>query len=260
MTTPATSQGLLFGTVAESYERFRLGYPDQVVDRTLAYAGRTVEAAVEVGAGTGKATRAFTSRGVSVTALEPDPGMHGVLLRETAGMQVEPLLRSLEEYDGPRVGLVYAAAAWHWTDPATRYRDVAAMLTDGGVLAVFGAPMRVADEGVQTAIAAVTAATLDGPLDDPAFSPPSAVSWDTGPTWLDRELRETPLFTDVRLHVLPRVVVLPQRELVGYLSTLSAFLALPAEARQLLLARVVEVLPDQVAVDLTVGLHLARRA
>ena len=63
MSTSATPRGLLFGTAAESYERFRLGYPDEVVDRTLAYAGRPVSSAVEVGCRHGQGHPAFASRG-----------------------------------------------------------------------------------------------------------------------------------------------------------------------------------------------------
>ena len=50
-------RGLLFGMVAESYERYRLDYSNDLVDTILAYAGRPVHSALEVGAGTGKAGR-----------------------------------------------------------------------------------------------------------------------------------------------------------------------------------------------------------
>ena len=52
-------RALSFGAVASAYERYRPGYPDELVDEVLAYAGRPVRTALEVGAGTGKATRAF---------------------------------------------------------------------------------------------------------------------------------------------------------------------------------------------------------
>lgn len=253
--TPATSRGLLFGTAAESYERFRLGYPDEVVDRTLDYAGRPVTAAVEVGAGTGKATRAFASRGIQVTALEPDQDMFAVLERETLGMPVEPLRGDLESYDGPHTDLLYAAMSWHGSDPEKWCRLTADLLTERGTLAVFGGPMRVADTAVQAAVAAVVG--LD--LDDHAFQPldPDRHS---RPSRLDDEIRESGLFTDVQHHRLAREVLLPQREYVGYLSTLSAYLELSMEERQDVLLRVSAAVPAQVRVDLTVGLHLARRA
>ncbi len=255
MTTSATPRGLLFGTAAESYERFRLGYPDEVVDRTLDYAGRPVETAVEVGAGTGKATRAFASRGIRVTALEPDQGMFTVLERETDGMPVAPVRAAFEEYAGDRTDLVYAAASWHWTDPATRWTRAADLLVEGGVVAVFGSPMKVADPDVQDAVADACRPTLD----DVAFRPQEEGD-SAGRPWPAHELDGSDLFADVEDHVLAREVVVPRKEYVGYLSTLSACLQLAPVERQELLHRIAGVVPAQVRLDLAVQLFLARRA
>jgi hypothetical protein len=103
------------------------------------------------------------------------------------------------------------------------------------------------------------AAAVGGDVDDPAFLPPDP-DRGTGRSWLDEEIRGSGRFTDVQHHRIPRAVVLPQREYVGYLSTLSAYLELGMEERQEMLRRIAEVLPSQVTVDLGVGLHLARRA
>jgi len=255
MSTSSTSRGLLFGTAAEAYERFRPGYPDEVVDRTLRYAAQPVGTAVEIGAGSGKATRPFACRGIRVTALEPDPAMFGVLEREMVAMPVRLLPTTFEEYDGPPADLVYAAASWHWTDPTRRCGLAAALLVDGGTLAVFGAPVRAADPDVQAAVASVTGSSPD----DAAFRPPDPL-WSERHRWLDQELKDSRLFVDVEHQFVHRVLPLPQREYVGYLSTLSAYLELSFEDRHELLGRVAQVLPEQVEVDLTVGLHLARRA
>ena len=257
MSASSTSRGLLFGTVAEAYERFRPGYPDEVVDRTLAFVDAPVASALEVGAGTGKATRAFACRGIRVTALEPDPGMFGVLEREMVAMPVRPVLSTFEEYDGPPADLVYAARSWHWTDPARRCSHAGKLVVDGGTLAVLGVPSRVVDPQVQAAVAQASG-FLPSLADEPAFGPP-------GPRWperhdrWDRELGDCGLFTGVEHHLVHRVLPLPHREYVGYLCTLSAYLELPFEDRHELVARIARVLPDQVDVDLTVGLHLARR-
>ncbi len=252
--TSRSPRGLLFGSAAESYERFRLGYPDEVVDRTLAFAGRPVRTAVEVGAGTGKATRVFASHGVSVTALEPDPDMYAVLVRETAGMRVEPVPSSYEDYRGERVDVVYAAAAWHWTDPATRLPLAADLLAPGGVLAVFGGPMRLADPAVQDAVAAVCPE-----IEDPSFQPHAGPP-DQGSHWPTVEMQESAAFADVCEHHLPREVVVPKKEYVGYLSTLSAYLQLDVAERDQVLHAIADVVPAQVVLDLGIGLHLARRS
>jgi hypothetical protein len=243
--TSAPSRGLQRGTAAESYERFRLGYPDEVVDRTLAYAEIPVRSAVEVEAGTGKATRAFASRGVHVTALEPDVDMFTVLEREAIGMSVEPVLSSFEKYDGPRVDLVYAAVAWDWTDPLHHWTRAVDLLVDGGVVALFSSPMKVADRAVQADIDAVFARN-DHHLKASAG-------------WLHDEMAVADLVVDVEHHVVPREVVLLQREYIGFLSTVHDYAELPMEERQDVLRRTASVLPSQVLVDATLGLHLARR-
>jgi SAM-dependent methyltransferase len=134
-------RGLLFGSVAECYERYRLDYPDELVDTVLGYAGRPVCTALEVGAGTGKATRPFAARGIEVTALEPDADMAKVLARVTHGLPVRPVVTTFEHFrTESRFDLVYAAAAWHWTSPVTRWAQAVELLVPGGVLALFGAP------------------------------------------------------------------------------------------------------------------------
>jgi hypothetical protein len=237
-----TTGGTLLVTAAESHERFRLGYPDEVVDRTLSYAPRRVTGAVEIGAGTGKAARAFASRGVRVTALESDPAMFSVLQRETMGMQVQPVPRALEEYDGGRTDLVYAAMSWQHTDPVTRCARTAHLLHDGGVLAVLHSAVRVADPEL---CATVEQAGLSGP-DDEAEE-------------LRRELTASGLFTGTEEHLVVREVVRPRGEYVGYLSTLPGYAAMPVERRQEALQRLADLLPVQVRLRLTVRLQLARR-
>jgi hypothetical protein len=50
-----SGRALSFGAVAEAYERFRPGYPAELFDLVITYAGRPVLTALEIGAGTGKA-------------------------------------------------------------------------------------------------------------------------------------------------------------------------------------------------------------
>jgi len=126
----------VFGEVAEQYDRARPSYPDELFDAVIAHGGLTPGGtALEIGAGTGKATRGFTSRGVTVHALEPSPGMARVL-RKT-GIEVEET--SFEAWT-PRSAayqLAFAAQAWHWVRDANRYEKVAAALAPGGTLALF---------------------------------------------------------------------------------------------------------------------------
>jgi predicted RNA methylase len=91
----------MFGLVAADYERYRMGYGRDVIDAVLAYAGRPVASALEVGAGTGKATRAFATRGIRVAALEPDPEMARLLEKATRGLEALRQVRAAlpEEFE-----------------------------------------------------------------------------------------------------------------------------------------------------------------
>ena len=138
MTTgePQREQALVFGEVAEQYEAARPSYPDALFATVMEYGGLVPgDAALEIGAGTGKATMGFVARGLAVHALEPSAGMASVL--RAKGVPVD--VTRFEEWP-IRVGafrLVFAAQAWHWVHGADRYEKVAQALEPGGTLAVF---------------------------------------------------------------------------------------------------------------------------
>ena len=138
MTTgePDRAQSLVFGEVAEQYDAARPSYPDAVFDTVMEYGAlRPSDAALEIGAGTGKATKGFVDRGLVVHALEPSAGMANVL--RAKGVEVEEA--SFEEWP-IRTGafrLVFAAQAWHWVSGTDRFEKVAATLEPGGTLALF---------------------------------------------------------------------------------------------------------------------------
>jgi SAM-dependent methyltransferase len=253
MCAASVPRGLLFGMAAESYERYRPGYPDEVVDRTLAFAGRPVRTALEVGAGTGKATHAFASHGVAVTALEPDRDMCAVLRRETAGLPITPVQSTFEAFaKTDRFDLLFCAAAWHWTDPRTRWRKAADVLVPGGTVAVFGAPLTIADDEVRHAVDEVRRPLV--PDEEPLGGHDTDTMW-----WPGTELLEAPEFTDVTQEVVAREITVSAREYVGYLSTVSAYLQVPPHDREQVLRAIGRTLPEQLRLDAGVRLHLARR-
>ncbi|MGA8245708.1 MAG: class I SAM-dependent methyltransferase, partial [Nocardioides sp.] len=142
-------RALSFGSVASAYERFRPGYPDELVDEVLAYAGRPVRTALEIGAGTGKATRAFADRGIAVTATEPDPAMLAELRRQVP-VTVTAIRSSFEGLEPTSsYDLVYAAASLHWTEPDGRWSRVARLLEPRGTFASFGGQLNLADPDLE---------------------------------------------------------------------------------------------------------------
>jgi SAM-dependent methyltransferase len=251
-----TRRALSFGAAASAYERFRPGYPDELVDAVIAYAGRPIRAALEIGAGTGKATRAFAARGIAVTATEPDPAMLAELRRHVPATVVTVQAAFEDLPLNPAYDLVFAAASLHWTSPVQRWTRLAAMLTPGGVFASFGGPIHLADPSLEAAVRAARSEFLasdDVPSPDgtPAGSPRQ---------WPGTELIDAGWFSDVRQSEIERRVSMAARDYVGHLSTISAYLALPDPVRAVVLDRIRRVLPEQVTLIADLTLHLARKA
>ncbi|MFC5644779.1 class I SAM-dependent methyltransferase [Kitasatospora cinereorecta] len=244
-----------FGAIAAAYERYRPGYPPELFDLVAGYAGRPLRTALEIGAGTGKATRLFAGRGVAVTATEPDPAMLAELRRHVPA-EVRTVRAAFEDVRPDETyGLVYAAAALHWTDPEGRWSRTAALLEPGGVFASFGGPVRPADPAVEEAVRTARAPFLDSDdIPSPDGTPP-----DRAMQWPGTELLRSPWFTDVRQSVQERRLTVTARAYVGHLSTVSAYLMLPPRTREQAFERIAAVLPARIelAADLTV--HLARR-
>jgi SAM-dependent methyltransferase len=250
-----SSRALSFGAIANAYERFRPGYPPELFDLVMTYAGRPVATALEIGAGTGKATRLFAARGVAVTATEPDPAMLAELVKHVPANVTAVRARFEDLRPGAVYGLVYAAAALHWTSPQGRWPRVAALLEPGGVFASFGGPVQLADPAVRDAVHAARAPFLDSDeVPSPDGTPP-----EHDMQWPGTELQRSPWFADVRQVVIGRRLTMSARDFVGHLSTISAYLQLPAAKREQVYASILRVLPPTVEIAADLTAHLARR-
>jgi SAM-dependent methyltransferase len=249
-----SGRALSFGAVAQAYERFRPGYPVGLVDMVMTYAGQPVRTALEIGAGTGKATRLFAQRGVTVTATDPDGAMLAELRKH-----VPPTVRTVEAAfedlrPGKRYGLVYAAAALHWTNPEGRWPRMAALLEPGGVFASFGGPVLLADPALEEAVRAARTPIL---ASDEVPSPDGTPAGQHM-QWPGTELQQSEWFADVRQSVIERRFTLSARDYIGHLSTVSAYLALPASDQQQVYSRITQVLPTRVEITADITVHLAR--
>ena len=247
----------VFGEVADEYDRIRPGYPPALVDDVLAYAQLGGAPAIEIGAGTGKATVAFAHRGIAVTAIEPDEKMAAVLAHRVAGTaDVTVVGSSFEEYlPMRRYGLLYSAQAWHWTDPAVRWQRAADALTPGGALALFWNIDRPADPEVTAVVLA--AHRRHTPQIVPNFEPSDEAS--LAASWPGTDLAALPEFGELSERLYRWDRPMSAADYVAYLSTRSDYRLLDGDVRARLFREIENSLGDRVDLRVETALYLARR-
>ncbi|NUT38182.1 MAG: class I SAM-dependent methyltransferase [Hamadaea sp.] len=256
--TAAREQRQVFGEVAEAYDDIRPGYPAEILERILAYAGHVPAQVVESGAGTGKGTALLRALGVPLTCVEPDPAMAAVLTRTFTGDElVRVFAGRFEDWTPPAGGvdLLASAQAWHWVDHLRRTDLAARALRPGGVLAVFGHDYGFADEQMSAALNDVYLRIA------PEIAEGSARIEHPG-VFHPNELRRSAQFADVDEQQVVTVVPFPTPRYLALLTTFSPHRMLPEDRRARLHAALAEVIDARGGVveqKLTTGLWLARR-
>jgi len=129
-----------FAEAAELYDRMRPGYPAAAFE-DLANFGHFDRGArvLEIGCGTGQATRRLAERGYHVTAIELGAEMAAIARRNLATFgRVSVVVSAFEAWPLPEQPFdgVVSATAFHWVDPMVRLTKSAAALRPSGTLAL----------------------------------------------------------------------------------------------------------------------------
>lgn len=168
-----------FGTGAADYDRVRPGWPADTLSWLLAEPAGPLTV-LDLGAGTGKGTRALVELGHRVTAVEPSEGMREVLRTGLPEERASVLSGRAEELpvDDGVFDAVLCLQAWHWVDPAVAGPEVARALRPGGTfgLAWHGLDLRTPwlrelHEVTRRPEASTGDETDDDPLRIPGFAP-----------------------------------------------------------------------------------------
>ena len=139
MSTPDTDEPawadrrLSFGSTADTYDRFRPGYPP---DAAAWLVGAEPPARVlDLGAGTGRLAGVLAGLGYDVVAVEPDDGMRAVAEQALPGRTLRGSAEAIP-VDDASVDAVVAGQAFHWFDPERALPEIARVVRPGGHLGV----------------------------------------------------------------------------------------------------------------------------
>ncbi|MGA8224150.1 MAG: class I SAM-dependent methyltransferase [Candidatus Acidiferrales bacterium] len=150
MSTPFVSR---FGQAAGAYSVYRPEYSPEIFEHILAAVppGHR-QLALDLGAGTGLATRVLLEHFAEVIAVEPDPLMVEKLREHVprAAVHAEKAEDFVQQAES--VDLVNIATALHWMDVPRVTENVTCWLRAGGIMAVYGSEFPVPPEPVKTII------------------------------------------------------------------------------------------------------------
>lgn len=196
-----------FGHAAEEFERYRPDYPPEIFEHILAVVpAERRERAMDLGAGTGKSTRALISYFREVVAVEPDPGMAAKLAAEIP----EAIVRNATAEDFAQqeanVDLVTIANALHWMEAPRVLANVRNWLRVGGILAVYDRPLPKATPATD----AIVLAELRGP-----WKPHRDPRLKRDRVW-ENDVRAAPGFQLLEETKFPYVVAISPRDYAGF--------------------------------------------
>jgi ubiquinone/menaquinone biosynthesis C-methylase UbiE len=131
-----------FRSTVPFYQRYRLGYPDSLIQRTIALSGlRPGDPVMDLGCGPGLLAVPFARAGMKVLAVDPEPDMLDAV-RETArlaGVTLE--VRHGSSYELPADAgpfrLVTMGRSFHWMDRPATLSALDRIVTADGALALF---------------------------------------------------------------------------------------------------------------------------
>ncbi len=137
---PGEAARTAFDHLAHLYDAARPGYPAEaiadLVTRCEIGPGSRV---LEIGCGTGQATRDLARTGCSICCLEPGPRLAALARQNLASYPEVRVTMSTFEAAGGTPGCydaVVSATAFHWIDPHTGYPKAARLLRPQGSLAL----------------------------------------------------------------------------------------------------------------------------
>ena len=231
-----------FDVDPERYDRARPSYPDELFDALFERLEPTPEPKVlEVGPGTGLATRGLLDRGARVTAVEPGVGFVARLAETMPEVEVRHGDFETAELPLGSFDAVVCATAYHWIQGAARTERPHEVLRSGGWVAIIDLiqPDDPADRGYFERVQAIYAS-----FDDHTHDWHAPTREQVRPTVAD-ELAASSLYGPVEVITVDWDQTYTTAQYRELLLTYSGTLVRPPEERDALVDALTAVIDDE---------------
>lgn len=215
----------LFNKIACHYEKWRLSYPTELYKEIFSFCGE-FQTALEIGIGTGKATKNFLERGIDVTAVEPSAEMLNIAKQKFNHFSNFCAVQmSFEEFFAKNerkvFDLVFAASSFQWLNSEDRLKMISALVKPNGVFARFKT---------------VTILQSDLPTDKILYNLyqkflPDFLPKDTSRTSFNEQLYKDAGFEQVIRKQFFKPVVFRRDDYISFANTYTEYLRLPEDTR-----------------------------
>lgn len=218
-----------FNEVALLYNEARPRYPDELFSAIVDIAGlHTGSKLLEIGPGTGQATKPFAIRGFDIIAVELGDALSEVAKYELRDYKnVQLLTGAFEEITLPPkfFDLVFAATSFHWIDPSAKYAKTHRLLKDNGCLAIIHTN-HISDEKGDEFFNASQPIYDRYNFTDMQQKPELPKNKDLKASVIDENL-----FRQIHFQLFPITITYSARKFVQLLNTYSNHLAAPKEVQ-----------------------------
>ena len=254
-----------FDTVADTYEKLRPGYVDELYQNIFEYKPiNNTSRVVEVGIGGGQATLPFLQTGCKLTAVDYGENFCEICREKfkefpnfsAISGKFEDISFNNGEYD-----LIYSASAFHWVPEEIGYKKVYNMLKNGGVFVRFANhPYR--DKGKPALSEEIDRIYADYYYKFYKKEPKTPVEY-TEQQAHDRALiAEKYGFTDIQYKLFYRTRTFSAEEYIKLLGTYSDHIAIEESIRNKFFSKIEEAINrhgGEITVYDTIDLQLARK-
>jgi SAM-dependent methyltransferase len=226
-----------FGRAAREYEQGRPEWPAELIDRVVDRLGLGPRATVlDLGAGTGKLTRALVPRFVHVYAVEPDDAMRAVLEEIVPGAEARAGHAAAIPLGEAAVDAVFSAEAFHWFATSETVRELERVLAPRGAVAIF---WNIPADEMEPELSREARAVIDEPFRRggvPGLPRVLSGEW--------RDCFHGSRFGELREESVDRWIVSDRETWIANLLSVSSIAALPDDERVALASRLRELAPD----------------